>query len=235
MSERFAGDETTQRRFEREARSAARIQHPNVATVYRIGRTPGGLPFLVLPYVEGGTLEDRRAAAGELSLEEVRRYLAQAAAGLAAAHRLGVVHRDVRPANLLYDRGTDRVLLTDFGLAALLDALQEDALRLTLPGEVLGNPRYASPEQLSGEAVTERADVYSLGVVGFELLSGELPFDAPTLPAVVAAHLRGHPRRASEVRPDVDPELDGLIARCLNRRPEQRPFAADIAEALGWV
>lgn len=235
LADRFRGDETTRLRFAREARSAARIHHPNVATVYRIGSTPGGMPFLVLPYVEGGTLDDRRAASGGLTADEVRRYVAQAAAGLAAAHRLGVVHRDVRPANLLYDRGADRVLLTDFGLAAVLDAFQDDALRLTRPGEVLGSPRYASPEQLRGDPVTDRTDVYSLGMVAFELLTGALPFDARTDIALVAAHERAQPLRAAALRPDVPAELDALIDRCLNKRPEQRPFAADVAEALGWV
>jgi len=235
LAERFAGDDTVQRRFEREARSAARIHHPNVATVFRVGRTVAGLPFLVLPYVEGGTLEDRRAAAGELEVHEVRRYVAQAAAGLEAAHRLGVIHRDVRPANLLYDRASDRVLLTDFGLAAVMDSLQDDALKITVPGEVLGTPRYASPEQLRGEPVTDRADVYSLGVVAFELLTGAHPFPAPTLPALVAATQRDTPRRVTELRPSVDPQLDALVARCLNRRPEHRPFASDVAAALDWA
>jgi DNA-binding SARP family transcriptional activator len=235
VSSRFQGDDTIQRRFEREARSAARIHHPNVATVYRIGLTAAGMPFLVLPYVEGGTLEDRHAAAGELDVAEVRRYMAQAAAGLAAAHRLGVVHRDVRPANLLYEKANDRVLLTDFGLAAVLDSSATEALRLTRPSEVLGDPRYASPEQLRGEAVTDRADVYSLAVVAFQLLTGRFPFESRTLPALAAAHERLRPARAAELRADVDAELDGLIDRCLNVRPEQRPFAIDVAETLGWV
>jgi DNA-binding SARP family transcriptional activator len=228
-------DPTAQRRFELEARSAARIQHPNVATVFRIGRTPGGVPYLVLPYVSGGSLEERIAAAGPLPVHEVRRYVAQAAAGLAAAHRLGVVHRDVRPANLLYDRDTDRVLLTDFGLAAVLETSHEQAMRLTRPGEVIGNPLYASPEQLLAEPVTERTDIYSLGIVTFELLTGRLPYAAATPVQMVVAHAREEPRRASEFREDVDPELDELILRCLNKRPEHRPFAVDVAEALGWV
>ncbi|HEX5727404.1 MAG TPA: protein kinase [Longimicrobiaceae bacterium] len=235
MAERYAGDEVARARFEREARAAARIQHPHVATVFRIGRTPGGLPFIVLPYVDGGSLEDRLAAAGRFSGEEVRRYVGQTAAGLAAAHRLGIVHRDVRPANLLYDRETDRVLLSDFGLAAVLETGAEQVQRLTRPGERLGNPAYASPEQLRGEPVTERADVYSLGVVAFELLTGRLPFDAATPLEMTAAHLRREPPRAAEVCEGVDPELDDLTARCLNKRPEQRPFAVDIADALGWV
>jgi serine/threonine-protein kinase len=161
--------------------------------------------------------------------------MAQIAAGLAAAHRLGVVHRDVRPTNLLYDRGADRVLLTDFGLAAVLDLLQEGALRLTRPGEVLGSPRYASPEQLLGDAVTDRADVYSLGMVAFELLTGDIPYAARTEAALVAAHVRERPKHAAELRADVPPELGSLIDRCLNKRPEQRPFAAELAESLGWV
>lgn len=235
LADRFVHDSTVRMRFEREARAAARIQHPNVAAVYRTGRTTRGAPFLVLPYVAGGSLEDRMAAAGRLSQVEVRRYVAQAAAGLAAAHRLGIVHRDVRPANLLYDRDTDRVLLTDFGLAAVLETGLGGESRLTRPGEVLGNPAYASPEQLQGQPITERADVYSLGIVAFELLSGRLPFEAGTPLEITIAHARQQPRRLSELRDDVDPALDDLVQRCLNKRPEQRPFAAEVSEVLGWV
>lgn len=235
LLDRHAADETVRLRFEREARAAARIQHPHVTTVYRIGHTSGGLPFIVLPYVSGGSLEDRLAAAGPLPVDEVRRYVGQVAAGLAAAHRLGIVHRDVRPGNLLLDRDTDRVLLTDFGLAAVLDTGSEPVMRLTRPGERLGDPMYASPEQLRGEPVTDRSDVYSLGIVAFELLTGRIPFDAQTALQITAAHVRQEPRRASELRADVDAELDDLILRCLNKRPEQRPFAADVAETLGWV
>jgi serine/threonine protein kinase len=117
-----------------------------------------------------------------------------------------VVHRDVRPANLLYDHDLDRVMLTDFGLAAVTEPTFEQMHRLTRPGERLGSPAYASPEQLRGEAVTERADVYS-----------------------------EEPYRASAFHGDVDPEFDDLVRRCLNKRPEQRPFARDVADALGWV
>lgn len=235
LAERFARDPTAQLRFEREARAAARVQHPNVAAVFRTGRTTGGAPFLVLPYVAGGSLEDRVAAAGRLSQAEVRRYVAQAAAGLAAAHRLGIVHRDVRPANLLYDRDTDRVLLTDFGLVAVLETGLAAESRLTRPGEILGTPAYASPEQLQGQPVTDRADVYSLGIVAFELLAGRSPYDARTPLEMTMAHARQAPKRLSELRGDIDPALDDLVHRCLNKRPEQRPFAAEVSEALGWA
>jgi eukaryotic-like serine/threonine-protein kinase len=232
LTERYAGDRTAQLRFEREARAAARIQHPFVATVFRVGRLGNGLPYLVMPYVSGGSLEDRLAASGRLPLPVARRYVGQVAAGLAAAHRLGIVHRDVRPANLLHDREADRVLLADFGVAAVLETGSEQALRLTRPGERLGSPAYASPEQLRGDPVTERADVYSLGVVAFELLTGRLPFDAANALQMTAAHVRLAPHRVSHYVPDVDPALDDLVGHCLNKRPEQRPFAADVADAL---
>lgn len=235
LADRFVSDTVAERRFEREARASARIQHPNVATVFRIGRTTAGVPFLVLPYVDGGSLEDRLAAAGRLPLAEVRRYVGQTAAALAAAHRMGIVHRDLRPANLLYDRSADRVLLSDFGLAAVLESGHEQVLRLTRPGESLGDPRYASPEQLAGDPVAERTDVYSLGVVAFELLTGRTPFDAATGIEMLVAHARQPPRRVSEFRDGVAPELDDLIHRCLNKRPEHRPFAVDVADDLGWV
>jgi DNA-binding SARP family transcriptional activator/tRNA A-37 threonylcarbamoyl transferase component Bud32 len=235
LNERYAGEVVAQRRFERDARAAARIQHPHVATVFRIGATPAGAPFLVLPYVSGGSLEDRLAATGRFVVAEARRCMAQAAAGLAAAHRLGIVHRDVRPANLLYDRDTDRVLLTDFGLAAVLESGLDAGMRLTRPGQVLGDPAFASPEQLRAEPVTERADVYSLGMVAFHLLTGHSPFAAAHPAQLIVAHQREEPARASAFRADIDAELDELVHRCLNKRPEHRPFAADVAEVLGWV
>jgi DNA-binding SARP family transcriptional activator/tRNA A-37 threonylcarbamoyl transferase component Bud32 len=233
LAPQLAADETSRLRFEREAQAAARLQHPNVASVFRIGRLPQGVPFIVLPFIGGGSLADRLAAYGPLPVEEVRRFIGQIAAALVAAHRLGIVHRDVRPENILYDRDHDRVLLTDFGLAAVLETGHERVKRLTRPGERLGNPAYASPEQLRGEPVTERADIYSLGIVTFELLTGRFPYDAETTLQMTAAHVRAEPKRASELRVDIDPALDDLIRRCLSKRPEHRPFAADILAALG--
>lgn len=222
----LAAEESVRLRFEREAQAAARIQHPNVATAFRFGRTRSGLPWFVMPYIAGGSLEDRLAASGPLPMPEARKVIAQIASALAAAHRLGLVHRDVRPANILYDREADRVLLTDFGLAAVLESGDETGLRLTRPGEQLGSAAYASPEQLRGETVTERADVYSLGVVAFELLTGRLPFDPSQ--SVFAART-AEPLRLRSVLPDADEKLEALIGRCLNQRPEQRPYANELA------
>lgn len=229
----YAKDESARKRFEREAQSAARIEHPNVTTAFRFGRLSDGVPYLVMPYIGGGSLEDRLAGTGPWSVEQSSRQLAQIAAGLAAAHKLGIVHRDVRPGNILYQRDSDRVLLTDFGLAAVLENGDAAALRLTMPGEQLGSITYSSPEQLRGETVTERADVYSLGVIAFEMVSGELPFTAKTYSQVLLAHATEPPRALADVVAGVDSAFAALVARCLNKRSEQRPFASEIATALG--
>jgi DNA-binding SARP family transcriptional activator len=227
----FAAVETVRLRFEREAQSAARIQHPNVATAFRFGRMPSGAPFIVLPYIAGGSLADRLASAGPLPVPEAKHIIAQVAAGLAAAHRLGIVHRDVRPANVLCDRDSDRVLLTDFGLASVLDPAASESIRLTRPGESLGNVAYASPEQLRGEPVTERADIYSLGVLAFEMLTGRLPYDAASPVEVLIAHAAAQPYRLREFVSDIDERVEALVTRCLNKQPEQRPFALDVTNA----
>jgi DNA-binding SARP family transcriptional activator len=225
----LASEPKARARFEREAQAAARIDHPNVAPVFRTGRLSDGTPYLVMPYYHGGTLESRLRAAGPLSSAEARRCLAQLADGLAVAHALGIVHRDVRPANVLLHRDTDRVVLIDFGIAGALEAAP-GAARLTLPGEALGTPTYASPEQLRGEpVVTDRADVYSLGILAFELLAGRPPFEG--LPVeVMQAHALEVPSGLDELVPGIDPALARLVAACLAKRPEERPSAADVAK-----
>jgi DNA-binding SARP family transcriptional activator/tRNA A-37 threonylcarbamoyl transferase component Bud32 len=227
----YRSSDVARRRFEREARASARIHHPYVATIFRVGRSPVGDPYMVMPYVSGGTLEDRLAASGTLPVADAKRYLGQLAAGLAAAHRLGVIHRDVRPGNILYERETDRILLADFGIASVLDSSGEDLTPLTLRGERLGDPAYVSPEQMRGEAVTDRTDVYSLGLIAFELLTGRSPYGEEDVhPALLPAE--APVPRPSQFLAGIDSELDSLIHRCLNRIAIQRPFAADVEEAL---
>jgi serine/threonine-protein kinase len=232
LAPHLARDERATIRFEREVQAAAQIQHPNVAAVYRHGRLAGGLPYYVMPFFDGGTLEHRLRGGGALPVTEARWTIRQIADALAAAHRLRIVHRDVRPANILYDRATQRVLLADFGIASVVD-VATIGHRITLPGEQLGHPSYTSPEQLQGEPVTERADVFSLGVVAFEILTGELPFPANNVAAAITARMSGQPRRVQELRPDVPADLDELVSRCLARRYEHRPFAADVAASVG--
>lgn len=219
-------------RFEREARAVAVLSHPNVVDVYRYGRLPDDTPYMVMQYVKGRSLEERLKAEGPFSVEEARRILADVASALAAAHRKGIVHRNVRPSKVLYEEETGRVLLSDFGIAAVLATEEEEAPRLTRPGQLLGDPRYMSPERLEGEGLTARADVYSLGILGYELLTGEGPFGERPAAQLVAAHIKEEPRPLRSLRPDAPAGLGDLLTRCLAKDPSHRPDAAYVHRAL---
>jgi DNA-binding SARP family transcriptional activator/tRNA A-37 threonylcarbamoyl transferase component Bud32 len=225
-------DPTARSRFEREMRTIARIDHPNVAAIYQVGQLPDGSPYFVLPYIESGTLEDRLHAIGRLDATDTRVVLRQLASALAAAHRKGVIHRDVRPANILYDPTEPRALLTDFGIAGLRETFDLEAVRLTKPHERLGLPAYASPEQIQGHPVDDRTDVYSLGVTGYQMLAGRLPFEDSDPAALAIAHVESEPPPLAAVAPDAPAELNTLVSRCLNKKPLHRPSAADIARVL---
>ncbi len=231
LAPEVAVDARARLRFEREAQAVASLSHPGIVAIYRVDRLSNELPFLVMQYVKGRSLAERLKAEGPLPVEEARRILADLAAALAAAHRKGIVHRDVKPANVLWEEESGRVLLCDFGVAAVLDTGEEQSLRLTQPGEVLGQLTYISPEQMAGGSVTEQADLYSLGVLGYELLTGRRLSDTSTTQG--ADDLGGAaPRKISELRSDVDPELEMLIERCLAQTPTHRPSAADLARRL---
>lgn len=232
LSPANARDDTVRRRFEREARSAARISHPNVTAVHRVGRLSDGIPYLVMEYIEGRNLEDVLRAEGPLSEAEARDTLRQLAAGLAAAHAQEIIHRDVKPANVLREKGTGRVVLTDFGVAAIRDTGRMDATQLTMQGQVLGDLPYVAPEHLLGEPLTELADIYSLGVLGYELLTGRGPYETDSPGALATAHLRDEPVALEALRPGIDPELSTLLRRCLAKKPDHRPAAADVASSL---
>ena len=214
-----ARDETARRRFEREAKAAASLSHPNVVQVFRFGRLPDETPYLVMRFVKGRTMEDRIAAEGRLASELAQEVLLGIVSALAAAHAQGIVHRDVRPANVLWDEERKQALLADFGIAALLVTSGEDVTRLTQTGQMLGDPRYLSPEQLLDKDLTELADMYALGVLGYELYTGEGPYEAKTNIQWITAHLSGELRNLRELRPDIDPNVADLLMRCLNREP----------------
>lgn len=231
-----ASDEVTRRRFEREAQTAARLNHPNVTDIYRVGRLRSGVPYIVMEYIAGHNLADVLQARGRLTVEEVRRVVAGVADALSAAHANGIIHRDVRPANVIREDRTDRYVLTDFGIAALLESGGEVTTQLTTVGHRIGHPRYMSPEQLNGEPLTVQADLFSLGVMGYELLTGEGPFGpAPNLGVAITQQLRGEPRRLSSLLPGVDPVLARVLEHCLARNPDHRPRAADILLELAGM
>ena len=208
--------EADRSRFEREAQAAAGLADPNIVRLFDYGEE-GGRPYMVFEYLPGGSLEDRLAAGARPSDPEVQRIAADIAAGLAHAHDRGVVHRDLKPGNVLFD-AEGRAKIADFGIAQL-----SDADTLTEAGTVLGTAAYMSPEQASGEAATPASDVYSFGVVLYRMLAGRLPFEARNPTKLAAMHRTAEPAPLSTIRPDVPPALAQLAMSALAKQPESRP------------
>jgi eukaryotic-like serine/threonine-protein kinase len=216
-----ARDHELRRRFERESRLAARLSHPNVVAVFDAGED-GGRPYIVMEYVEGETVADVIRRRGPLPPDEAVEVAEQVCAGLAHAHAHGLVHRDVKPQNLLV-AADGRVKIADFGVAR-----GEGASMLTQEGTVLGTAAYLSPEQAAGEAARPSSDVYSLGAVLYELLSGRTPYRFDSLAELAAP--RGSP---PPLPPTVPAALADVVARCLARDPVNRPAsAAELAHEL---
>ena len=220
-------------RFEREARAAASIAHPHVSSVYRVGTLADGTPYLVMQYVHGRTLGQRLQAEGPLRSDEARRVMADVAEALHAAHARGVIHRDIRPENVLLDDETGCAIVCDFGIAALNEAWARDRpAKLTVAGQMLGDPRYVSPEQFAGEPVDEATDVYGLGVVAYEMVTGRVPFDDVDNRERAAARHAGKPVLLPDDVAAADAELARLIQHCLARDPRVRPKPRAIVQKL---
>jgi serine/threonine protein kinase/protein involved in polysaccharide export with SLBB domain len=215
------------RRFSREAKASAAVVHDNVIEIYGVSEA-AGLPYLVMPYVRGPSLQRRLDDEGTLELAEILRVGMQAAAGLAAAHAQGLVHRDVKPANILLADGIERVKLTDFGLARAAD----DA-SLTKTGVIAGTPQYMSPEQARGEPVDQRSDLFSLGSVLYAMCAGRPPFRAETSYGVLRRITDEEPRPIREINPGIPEWLCGIVARLMAKRPDDRfQSAAEVAGLL---
>jgi serine/threonine protein kinase len=225
LREDVATQDVARLRFEREAQAVAAISHPNITSVFRVGRLDDGVPYFVMEYIEGRRLGALIESRGAFEVEEARRVLASVAAALKAAHKKGVVHRDLRPDNVMLETESDRVVLMDFGLAALAAPEVTSTVRLTKPGERLGDPSHMSPEQLRGGPVTQASDIYAFGVLAYEVLTGAGPFRARSDAEVGAAHLSAEPPPLQELRSDVEPGLAALVRRCLAKSPEHRPLA----------
>jgi serine/threonine-protein kinase len=227
MADSLAGCAASRRRFLREARAAAAVVHGNVAAVHGVGERVGQ-PYIVMEYVAGRSLQDRLDRVGPPSVPAVVRIAMQAARGLAAAHSQGLVHRDVKPANILLENGVERVKLVDFGLARAAD----DA-SLTHSGVVAGTPLYMSPEQARGEAVDARSDLFSLGCTIYAMCAGHPPFRADSPLAVLRRITDEQPRPLREVNPEVPAWLEEVVGRLLAKDPADRPdSAADVADHL---
>jgi serine/threonine protein kinase len=230
-----AANAVARQRFEREAQSAARISHANVTAIYRVGRLAGDVPYMVMEYIDGRTVQEIIASGSTFDLGYARSLLASVAAALAAAHERGIVHRDVRPGNVFVENRTARAVLGDFGIAALLESGAATAARLTMLGVKLGDTRYMSPEQLRGEPVTEASDMYAFGILAYEVLTGRGPYEAKGEAQMMAAHVQGEPLKLRELRADVDPAVAARLERCLAKDPNRRPRAQEIAGALAAV
>lgn len=226
LAEQLALDTGLRERFLREARHAAALAHPNIVQVFDAGEDEGR-PYIVMECVEGETLADVLARRRRLPWREAVALALQACAGLQHAHDAGLVHRDVKPQNLLL-RADGTLKLVDFGIARAAEAT-----RLTQAGTILGTAAYLSPEQAAGEEVTAAADVYSLGAVLYELLTGRTPYTFETLAEL--AYRQSHEPIApiGELAPDVPTAVEDVVMRCLARNPAYRPgSAAELARAL---
>jgi serine/threonine protein kinase len=215
-------DDVFLRRFRREVAAAQRIEHPNIVPVLDHG-DEGGLPYLVQRLIPGGSLSERIIAAGKLNLATTLQLLAGAAAGIDALHASGLVHRDIKPANILLDG--DTAYVSDFGLAK-----DSQASNLTRPGQALGSLDYMAPEQIRGEDVSPATDIYALGCVFVECLTGGPPFAGRPSMRVLFAHLQDPPPDVSELRRDIAPGTARAINRALEKEPVDRP-----ATAAGYV
>ncbi|HKI18019.1 MAG TPA: serine/threonine-protein kinase, partial [Isosphaeraceae bacterium] len=227
LSAPLASCGAARRRFLREARAAAAVVHAHVVSVFAVVET-SGLPFLVMEYVPGRSLQDRLDRHGPLSLQEILRIGMQTASGLAAAHAQGLVHRDVKPANILLENGVERVKLTDFGLArAAADA------GLTQSGLVAGTPNYMAPEQARGESTDHRADLFSLGSTLYAMCTGHPPFRAESAVAVLRRVSDDTPRPVRAINPEVPEWLEAIIAKLHAKDPAGRfQSAAEAADLL---
>jgi len=213
-------------RFLREARTAAGLSHPNIVPIHRVGEA-GDFVFFVMSYVEGETLGERLRTRGPLPPVDATRVLREVAWALAYAHGRGIVHRDVKPDNILLEAGTGRALVTDFGIA------HTEARPTTDPGKIMGTAHFMSPEQAADLPIDGRSDIYGLGVVGYLALSGRLPFESSNLPALILKQATEAPPSVSRAAPGLPSALAAAIDRCLAREPDERfPNGEALADAL---
>ena len=212
-------------RFMREAQTAARLSHPNIVPIHDVGESDG-LTYFIMGYVDGESLAGRIKRRGQLPPEDARRIMRETADALSAAHALSIIHRDIKPDNILLDGTRARVMVTDFGIAKALSG--GGGATLTSAGVAIGTPSYMSPEQAAGEKdIDGRSDLYSLGICGYQMLTGQPPFTAPTVAGILMKQITEPAPLVSDMRSDVPEDLVLAVARCLEKDPENRWPTAD--------
>ena len=231
-------DRTSMARLRREAALGSQLSHPNVCHIIRLGETTAGFDYIVMPYVAGDLLCDRTARAGQLSVAVTASLVRDMAAGLHAAHELGILHRDLKPENVMIVSdadGSERAVVMDFSLATSVQ-MNPDMQKLTAAGVVVGTPEFMSPEQLRGEPLDPRSDIYSLAFMAYEMLTGQLPFVGRTPQEVMLARLKGASIPIRDKRPDLG--IPGSIERVLGRalapnRDRRYRTAREFGDAFG--
>lgn len=245
LNQRFFEDEAAQLRFRREAKAAGRLQHQNAVTVTDFGQTHDGYVYIVMELLVGRTLRDVLAKEAPLDAARAVSIMLQATEAVAAAHEAGIIHRDLKPANIFIVQRAEfpsLVKVLDFGIAKIAaDSLDEEDPTLTIIGAMIGTPRYMSPEQCDGAELTPAADVYSLGVILYEMLTGMVPFSGSTPLAIALKHASEEPTPPRAIVASVPPDLERVVLHALQKRPEDRPANAaefrrelyETAERLG--
>jgi eukaryotic-like serine/threonine-protein kinase len=219
-------------RFLREAETAARLTHPHIVPIHSVGEGKDGLVYFVMAFIDGEPLSARLKRRGRLPPEESRRIMIETADALGAAHALGIIHRDVKPDNIMLEGSRGRVMVTDFGIAKALSSSTGGGLTGT--GVAIGTPHYMSPEQAAGDReIDGRSDIYSLGVVGYQMLAGELPFQAPTVPGILIKQITETAPYIADMVPGCPGDLASCVMRSLEKEPENRwPTADALRRAL---
>jgi serine/threonine-protein kinase len=242
----FVDNDAARTRFQLEARAAVRLHHPNAVSVTDFGQTPDGLVYIVMELLKGRTLREILALEAPLETARAMSIMLQASAAVAAAHEAGIIHRDLKPSNILVTRSADTpamVKVLDFGIAKLASDMfdDEDAAASTLPGTPLGTPRYMSPEQREGSELTAATDVYSLGIILYEMLTGMAPFTGTSMVEIAIKQANDPPRAPREIVASIPEDVERVMLHALERHPEARPANAaefrrellETAERLG--
>jgi hypothetical protein len=222
MSPRYAGNANARQRFIRESRSLGSIEHPHVMTIHQVGEQDG-VPYIVMQLLEGRTLRDHRDISGPLPVGEALRIGQEIAAGLAAAHRRGILHRDIKPANVFLEGETRSVRIIDFGLAREIDS---HAVAVTHHGALVGTPSYMPPERIDDGELDAKSDLFGLGVILYEMLARRLPFEGRTMATVLTAIAKGTPTPLHEAAPHVPREVSDLVMQLIAHDKADRPADA---------
>lgn len=240
LSPKLSTEKSSVERLRREAGLAMRLEHPNVCRILRLGETEDGLIYLVMPYLEGDLMSDREVQSGPFTLEQGLPLLIQMCRGLQHAHELHIIHRDLKPENIMLVndpqvQGGTKAVVMDFGLAKERRAEPEVA-KLTATGIVLGTPEFMSPEQIRGKPLDGRSDIYALGILAFEMFTGQLPFQGRSAQEMMIARLRGNAMPLRQAKPELPAKLESVIAKSLDADPEKRwETMAAFAEALSGI